>query len=398
MILRARKAAAGAERAPPAPSPCPRAPPGRQGRPLWPCGAWLLVLALLCCVPLWCALHAALACSWPPLRASRPSAVARLALVADPHAASPLWPGRRERWGAVAVALDALYVRLVCWSAGWPLRPDAALVLGDLVASEWMPRAAFEEAAAGLAAAVRLLAPRALWCPGNHDVGYSATADDARADRWRSAFGPLDHEATLARTGHRVVVVDAPALDGPEGWGPREAAWAAVEAAGARGPGALLATHIPLGPGSARRQRWPGGPPCDREALVPGWAPGSVREQTHLSANATARLVAALRPSLVVSGHEHDGCLAMHRGLGDAGQPLAELTVRSVQGDWGGNVGLLSLGERGEWAASDCALGLRMRDLVAAAIATAVWVLAAGPLALLLTLRCCARGPKVAVA
>jgi hypothetical protein len=113
-------------------------------------------------------------------------------------------------------------------------------------------------------------------------------------------------------------------------------------------------------------------------------ADGIVREQTHLSEETSQRLLRTLRPKIVLTGHDHNGCFWNHTG----GVP--EYTVRSAMGDFGGSAKLLAIqkadGGAFKYVITDCNLGLRMRDLLTAAIVAALWLLS---ILTSLLIRCC---------
>lgn len=195
----------------------------------------------------------------------------------------------------------------------------------------------------------------------------------------------------------------------------------------------LLLTHIPLhkkagvcvdGP-LFRHHTTP-----NREDILPG----GIQEQNHLSEHSSNGILTGIfgmsselsapaagvgRPGMVLTGHDHEGCDVWHfvnqtldtrsvnshklekswealriddaKEAGIPGAPempgLREVTVRSAMGDFGGNIGLLSLSfnaQTWEWESqfSNCALGhtaiwwtVHIADLIVFGLATVWYVL-----------------------
>jgi hypothetical protein len=58
---------------------------------------------------------------------------------------------------------------------------------------------------------------------------------------------------------------------------------------------------------------------------------GYVMKQNMLTLNTTSYLLDKLKPTVVFSGHDHEGCRFLHDGK------IQEYTVRSVMADYSGN-------------------------------------------------------------
>ena len=197
-------------------------------------------------------------------------------------------------------------------------------------------------------------APGYLAVHGNHDVGYAyhLARFPRVAARHEASFGPPAFVAAIG--GVDVVAVDAMALDGDERRDERtKRAWAFVDAlkreqreeddvdetsttpadetsapadetsssaaasSERRRRPRLLVSHLPLatsdegrGPGPAACGALRGSPVVpQRVRRGPG---GAVAYQNYLSAASSARLLEAVDPALVLSGHDHDQCVETH--------------------------------------------------------------------------------------
>ena len=224
-------------------------------------------------------------------------------------------------------------------------------------------------------------APGYLAVHGNHDVGYAyhLARFPRVAARHEASFGPPAFVAAIG--GVDVVAVDAMALDGDERRDERtKRAWAFADAlkreqreeddvdetsttpadetstpadetssaaasSERRRRPRVLVSHLPLatsdegrGPGAAACGALRGSPVVpQRVRRGPG---GAVAYQNYLSAASSARLLEAVDPGLVLSGHDHDQCVETHEyrappSRGGGGAEAAEAGGR-VRGSGGG--------------------------------------------------------------
>ena len=224
-------------------------------------------------------------------------------------------------------------------------------------------------------------APGYLAVHGNHDVGYAyhLARFPRVAARHEASFGPPAFVAAIG--GVDVVAVDAMALDGDERRDERtKRAWAFADAlkreqreeddvdetsttpadetstpadetssaaasSERRRRPRVLVSHLPLatsdegrGPGAAACGALRGSPVVpQRVRRGPG---GAVAYQNYLSAASSARLLEAVDPALVLSGHDHDQCVETHEyrappSRGGGGAEAAEAGGR-VRGSGGG--------------------------------------------------------------
>lgn len=335
--------------------------------------AVLAVLLYACAYPLRCA--------W-----GSPSALAKVVLVADPQIEGDARVFRQGFAGAADLALnDAYFAHISASLARW-MRPTHTAMLGDLVSSEHVSSTEFALRVRRLRASFGPLfrASQAINVSGNHDIGYGHLAGGGVLRRFEDAFGPSNAKFVVGE--HLFVNVNSMLLEGADPQLQR-ATWRFLEecaqvAAAERMPVVLL-THIPLFKQAATRG-------CDPFVIRRRRDDGRIVEQTHITEETSSRLLAMLRPKIVFSGHDHNGCFHVHSG------GVEEHTVRSVMGDFGGNAALFTIARntssrQGEfvYTVSSCSLGLRMRDILGVLVFAAVWALS---IVLELVVRCCIRG------
>lgn len=278
---------------------------------------------------------------------------------------------------------------------------------------------------------------------GNHDVGYAGDITPRRVQRFEQAFGKVNYEMqfridiepeTYGRKQNmqptlRVVVLNNMNLDTPvlsnklqtDTYEFMNEVIQSSYAVESEGVFTLLLTHIPL----HKEDGVCVDPPMfkyhqnGRKDILKG----GIEEQNHLSQHSsTAAILEGIfgksgnpaaagagqgRKGLIMTGHDHEGCDVWHfinqtsespawgaRRFKDARKAqipampnipgLREVTVRSVMGDFGGNVGLLSVSfntDTWEWesAFTNCALGkawvwwaVHIVDLITLAVVS-VW-------------------------
>lgn len=211
---------------------------------------------------------------------------------------------------------------------------------------------------------------------GNHDVGYAGDMTRARLERFQRMFGPTDYSLRFhhpaASSPLTVVVLNSLVLDRPIADPSLAEASTALldrlESTDKPPSQTLLLTHLPL---------------HKKEGLcadAPGYGvwehDGSIRWQNMLSEGNSARVLAGImrQGGVIMTGHDHVGCDVVHSrandgdgdgnkwvatrigritkdGIESEAEPLPEsvaengireITVRSMMGEFGGNVGLLS--------------------------------------------------------
>ncbi|CAG8584026.1 5951_t:CDS:2, partial [Acaulospora colombiana] len=270
--------------------------------------------------------------------------------------------------------------------------------LGDLFSSQWIDNQEFEKRV-----------NRYKWIfgdprkeyeqefinlTGNHDIGYSGDISQHRVDRWEREFGkvnfnswiPLVESAENPKNSkvHRLAVINSMNIDGParneqlrsETWSFLDALAEEREHDDHQTP-LILSTHIPL---YKREGLCVDGPMTllDEHDFI--------KEQNHLSQNASKFILTKLKPKFIFTGHDHEGCdvthvirtneggeysmeayqtsdfemrkteiLGVNKGTLEERQldwygsidentwVVREVTVRSVMGEFGGNAGLFEI-------------------------------------------------------
>ncbi|KAI6135705.1 Metallo-dependent phosphatase-like protein [Pisolithus croceorrhizus] len=283
-------------------------------------------------------------CLWPDseqLQAQLPnSRVARILVIADPQVLDEhSYPER----GAFMSFLTQLMVDLnlrKSWRAAFHhLQPDAVVVLGDMMDNgrKSMSTTEYEnyhQRYRDIFKAYKRPVPT-YYLPGNHDVGLGASASfSLEADsRYTSHFGPRNHYTSVGN--HTLVFIDATALAEEDvlraGRGHSFDSWPAVRygpiefvkqiAASHSGGSFVLFTHIPL----ARPQNASCGPLRERGTIRQGFGFGY---QNTLMEGATVFLLDRLKPSLILSGDDHDYCDYQHI-IPSTNTSVREVTVKS---------------------------------------------------------------------
>ncbi|KAK9235663.1 Metallo-dependent phosphatase-like protein [Lipomyces kononenkoae] len=263
------------------------------------------------------------------------------------------------------------------------LDPTHVIVAGDLFSSQWISDEEFD---------VRVRryknrifrhrgtkvtpAPLLLNLPGNHDIGYAHDVIDTRVRRFENNFGQLNF---VVKDGDfRIVVFNSMSLDGSlddnehgQASFTRDVRTFLEEQMKVNFDGTtILATHVPL--------YKPAGVCIDKPyfSYYRDKSARLIREQNMLSEETSQWLldgffgVGRAGRGVIINGHDHDGCLVRHTkvqgeqrwGLvpiasGDSkykyyynedssdSNGVLEVTLRSMQGQYGGNAGLL----KGAW-------------------------------------------------
>jgi hypothetical protein len=183
---------------------------------------------------------------------------------------------------------------------------------------------------------------------GNHDVGYGNELRRDIMERFEGVFGKADDHSVAF--GHDVVMLNSLVLDGNLGPEFNQPTVELIERLAEQRENAtrplILLTHIPM--------YKPAGVCFDDPEIVrDGW--GNIVSQTQLSPETTSMLLRRLKPTWILVGHDHEGCYVEHT-LDKANRlsrtesvwnakdgKSREVTVRSVMGDYGGNMDLLEI-------------------------------------------------------
>ncbi|EPX73804.1 phosphoprotein phosphatase [Schizosaccharomyces octosporus yFS286] len=272
--------------------------------------------------------------------------------------------------GTVDVLGNDLYLRhLVQTNKFWG-KPDAMVLLGDLVSfqnldvNEFKNRAERLKRITGAAdfnstGVVKEATPQVneipVWAiPGNHDIGYGNELSDSQTEKWISSFGLMNWATKTSVAGHpvRILGINSLALDNVQ-FNPEVASkfqscnslscsgilplskeavdvWTFLyeQAAQAEIP-TIIFTHVPFyKPQHA----------CVDKPFISRSDNHRVLKQNHLSYETTQHIFHLL-PSiaLILSGHDHMGCDYHHPN------GVIEHTLPSVMGYFGGNIGFVEL-------------------------------------------------------
>lgn len=252
------------------------------------------------------------ACSWPEVKDGT-----RVMVVADPQLVDEFTYKNLKKGSiglAFAEAVCDAYVKRALRTAVRKFSPDKVVFLGDLFGhgarldeEEWHAQRRRVDAA--------LRWPRDgedskyLTVVGNHDVGYAEVMRYhpgmlARFEEW---YGRSNFVARVG--GVDFVGVNAMVLDGH---GPASnETWAFIDGLGeekSQVPRVLL-THVPL-PNPGQKCG-----PNRNSGVIPGrmiGKPPQVMYQDYLTEESAQRLLRAIEPALVLSGHDHDQCEVTH--------------------------------------------------------------------------------------
>lgn len=306
-------------------------------------------------------------CAWPDNGILDISKDVRMLLFGDPQ----IRGGARDLRTRLDIVGNDHFLGALYETLARPLRPTHVVVLGDLFSSQWIDDAEF-------ASRVRRYESRifgrnsagdvpVFWnLSGNHDIGYAHEVTDARVKRFEEWFGKLNF--VVYSDGWRAIVFNAMSIDGdPEDMDYGQGKYTVlvreflqkqmdIEYHGTT----ILFMHVPL-----HKERGV----CVDAPYFTYYDPSTrkqIREQNMLSKETTTWLLDGFFSDnghgFVVNGHDHEGCMVNHVKLMDGWtvEPITkgkstykhsftpepdgnvlEITVRSMMGQFGGNIGLL---------------------------------------------------------
>ncbi|KAK9376369.1 uncharacterized protein V1513DRAFT_375495 [Lipomyces chichibuensis] len=316
-------------------------------------------------------------CSWPSV--SRSPRDLRLLLFGDPQIRGA------DTSSSLRTRLDIFgndhYLGHIYSTLLPRLRPSHVIVVGDLFSSQWISDEEFDLRTRRYKNRIFrhpsldvTPAPIFLNLSGNHDIGYAHDVTDSRVRRFEKHFGQLNFVVT--GDDFRIIGFNSMSLDGSldddekgQASFTRDVRNFLEEQMKVNFMGTtILATHVPL-----HKQRGI----CIDQPYFTYYDQGSeqlIREQNMLSEETTQWLLNGFfgegrpRHGVIINGHDHDGCLVRHTKVnGESRWNVAaiatgdtryqydydnsdisgvlEVTVRSMMGAFGGNVGLL----KGTW-------------------------------------------------
>ncbi|KAJ0987449.1 hypothetical protein J5N97_005805 [Dioscorea zingiberensis] len=298
-----------------------------KGLTLLLCGVWAMTLLYGEMVAFWIPLWA---CSWPPMAATTTSAnhsrmndQVKVAVLADPQlmdrTSLGLSPG--------SLALEAaqfytdIYMRRSFHASVLPFKPDLILFLGDMFdGGPYLSDQEWQESLNRLRHIFKLNDQgRNSYIPvsylsGNHDIGYSGVYSlyPKVVSRYENEFGVRNYRFLVGKV--EFIVVDAQTLDGPKDDTQTSLSWTFVRNISKDStlhPRVLL-THIPLyRPDDTPCGSHRSSPVINQRVSFAGPGQG-ITYQNYLSKETSDSLLGAVKPILVLSGHDHDQCTVIH--------------------------------------------------------------------------------------
>ncbi|CAG8556449.1 10792_t:CDS:2 [Ambispora gerdemannii] len=325
----------------------------------------------------------------------------RILFLADPQIEGDAKIVKQGIRGEIDLIANDLYFRHIYTSFVSPYSlfrppPTHVIILGDLFSSQWIGDREFEKRVQRykwiFGDPNNEYTHKLINLTGNHDIGYNRDMTRSRVDRWEREFGkmnfvekiPIKNEFNNREEGenededdesgiHHLIVVNAQNIDGPardeylrsETWNFLDSVVAEREK-NYHAPFILL-SHMPLHKQAGICVDWP---------MISYDQFNFIKEQNHLSPNASKFILTRLKPHFIFAGHDHEGCDVTHVARvinketndhwiesyrtenfepnkneilsGDGGREfiVREVTVRSTMGEYGGNAGLFEIRRR----------------------------------------------------
>jgi len=259
----------------------------------------------------------------------------KIAFVADPQIEG-LHRAQREDTGNFSNYYNDYYQRHIISSIVYFLRPQYVAVLGDIFSSQYISDDEFywrvERFQWIFSDVIKANIPL-INVTGNHDIGYGNEISKDRVQRWQRYFGPVNY--LLPLYDHNFVVLNSLNLDSSRDKSLQKDSYHHLDLVAGL-PRIVLLTHVPLFKDPS---------PCNDQPFIEYDTKGFVRQQNFLSQNTTQTILSRLKPLFIFNGHDHIGCKYLH---GDA----QEITVRSVMGDYSGNIVLFEIAklENGQYS------------------------------------------------
>ncbi|KAF8622775.1 hypothetical protein AX15_006858 [Amanita polypyramis BW_CC] len=282
-------------------------------------------------------------CGWPDSKfqmtftSTHPTHVL---VVADPQILDHRsYPGRSAILTYISQVLVDLNIRK-SWREATRLKPDAVVFLGDMMDGGRFPMSDAEYKAYYTRFRTIFTLDRSVpehFIPGNHDTGLRMSTSESKSahERYISHFGPLNRHVNM--TDHSLVLLDAPGLVDEdyhrEQSGFNFAQWSSrpggpvefvEKIANMSQSPVILFSHIPL----HRPEGADCGPLRERGTIRQGFGTGY---QNILGKEASDFLLLKLKPTLVMSGDDHDYCEHNHTiDVSGVVHRAREVTVKSL--------------------------------------------------------------------
>ncbi|CAL9114459.1 uncharacterized protein C630.12-like isoform X1 [Musa acuminata AAA Group] len=288
------------------------------------CGLWAVTLLYGEMVAYWAAFWT---CSWPQPRLSssfsKTDHYVKVAVLADPQLMDRTSHGLPPK----SLLLEAaqfytdLYMRRSFRSSILPFKPDLIVFLGDqfdggpfLSDEEWQESLNRFKHIFSLNEKGRDLAIPIYYLSGNHDIGYAGFHSQYPKviSHYEKEFGARNYQISVGKI--NFIVVDAQTLDGPKQGKETSLSWDFIKhiSNDATSNPKVLLTHIPL--------YRPDDTPCGshrsssviNQRISYAGTDHGISYQNYLSEETSNHLLDLIRPTLVLSGHDHDQCTVVH--------------------------------------------------------------------------------------
>lgn len=273
-----------------------------------------------------------LTCSWPHHHLLKSDVkFTKVAVVTDPQ----LMDKTSFRLSSKTLALEVaqfytdVNMRRSFFQSVLPFKPDVVLFLGDyfdggpfLPQEEWYESLSRFKHVFGLNSQGKAGDIPTFYIPGNHDIGYSRTASHKLdvINRYEKEFGSRNRRFVIGST--EFISVDAQAIDGNPQKELALEVWKFVQnvSSDAKSHPRVLLTHIPL----YRRDQTPCGPhrasSVIDQRIWRHFQDQEVMYQNYITTESSKKLLELIKPTLVLSGHDHDQCTLTHKS--EAGSVL----------------------------------------------------------------------------
>ncbi|XP_048128559.1 uncharacterized protein C630.12 isoform X2 [Rhodamnia argentea] len=283
-------------------------------------------------------------CSWPHLNSPSTSTMGnvgdqnsyvKVAVLADPQLMDRTSHGLTPKSFALEMAqfYTDLFMRRAYLSSILPFKPDVVLFLGDyfdggpyLSDEEWEDSSNRFKHIFDLKTQDKHTECPVYYIPGNHDVGYASLhSHKPEVLSWyEREFGKKNHRFTVGKVDF--IAVDAQTLDGRQREGKASSSWDLVKnvSLGSHSNPRVLLTHIPL----YRRDWTYCGPnrnsPVINQRIRRTTGNQEIAYQNYITEESSNYLLDLVKPHrsncgwdnykvLVLSGHDHDQCMVVHK-------------------------------------------------------------------------------------
>ncbi|KAI9013150.1 Metallo-dependent phosphatase-like protein [Gaertneriomyces semiglobifer] len=262
----------------------------------------------------------------------------RIAVIADPQLTDAYSYGQQGTALSITQFYSDLYMKRNFRILQEKHKPDGVIFLGDLMdgGREWSDNQTFQEELERLYNVFKLRNKSMFvwWAAGNHDIGFGDEVIPKAYDRFVATFGPPNQAHTI--NGISIITLDTVSLSGSNSTVAYQKALSSLESIPKNetlSEQRILVTHVPLfrpeggACGGLRRH------PVIRQG-------GGYQYQNLVKAPLSAYILETIRPSLVLSGDDHDWCEYHHS------PSITEWTIATfswMQGNWYPGYGILHL-------------------------------------------------------